>query len=442
MAPTISFGIELEFLIEVEHQRDSTTVGPLSKTIPIPPELSIYSSRARQEAAHHVGRTVSETISRNVVVCNVFDQSKAEDFTMWTVAQDYSVMPPSGIRGHWISVELISPAFLSNDVSSFSQIVKVVKSLATSYNIHLNPSCGFHVHCGLGLRKEDRMPLWLLKRLGMLFWAVDPVLSRLHPPERLINPSLAGIRLDSRLASAAGMPSTQKVLDEISEDIYMQPEAHDWKAGQDQEYGLRYLARQGAYTPAGIQQRQSLAAQEDRREHLEKAWRLPWADNAALRRHSSVHGDYPIPQRAPSIRNASAPPLRELLYCSCKPHVGALLSSPGMWRPNYSFGNYRLDRSRQPESRKPTIEFRQAGGTMDARWIVIWTKICIALMEYARNSTMEELMELLNKLEQREVGDYGTSCSVAELLRAIGKGGLADAVKQRFEDVGRKGWYY
>lgn len=61
MASTISFGIEVEILIEFEHRRDitsSTGTDTSPNTIPVSPELPIYSSGITQEASYHAGRIV------------------------------------------------------------------------------------------------------------------------------------------------------------------------------------------------------------------------------------------------------------------------------------------------------------------------------------------------------------------------------------------------
>lgn len=407
---------------------------------PIPSSAYIFSSTAVQEVAKHICDTIYGAGIRNVTISNVIDPSKVPDISKWTVAQDSSIIFPEDLIGDWLNIELISPAYPSASTAALSEVAQVAQCLTAAYHISLNPSCGFHVHCGVGLRQEDRIQLWLLKRLALLFWGVDPVLSRLHPPERLINNSLASIRLESRLTNT----DTQKVLDQISQESDLVPEEPDVKAEEDREVGLQYLTTIG--TPANIsseeQQTLGLHKHKDTRETQEKAWLLPWDDQAALTRLTSVNEYSLLTQRPDTINKANKTHWSKLLSCVSKPQVAVLLTSLETVRPNYSFANYRYEHYWGFETQKPTIEFRHAGGSMDSQWIVTWVKICVALMEYARDTTLEELMGLLEKLEQRETDNYGTNCSVVDLLGEIGKDGLADAVKQRFEDVGRRGWYY
>ncbi|KAL1868906.1 hypothetical protein Daus18300_005742 [Diaporthe australafricana] len=450
MAPTISFGVELEFLVQIERVSvappQAAPMPRATRPKPIPFSAPMFSPAAVQEVANHICNTICGAGVRNVTISNVIDSSKAPYISKWTVAQDASVIFPRNLIGDWLNIELISPPYSSASTTALSEVAKVVQCLATAYHISLNPSCGFHVHCGIGLRQEDRIQLWLLKRLALLFWAVDPVLSRLHPPERLINTSVKSIRLDSRLVDTASMPDTQKILDHMSKEGYLLPQETDAKAEEERELGLHCLTQNE--TPANNspwkQQSMGPQKQKDTRETLEKAWLLPWDDQAALTRHISVNEYSPIPQRPETINNAYEATCSELLLCANKAQIGVLLSSPSTMRPNYSFANYRYEQYWDFSRRNQTVEFRQAGGTMDSQWIATWVKICVGLMEYARDTTMEELMGLSRKLEQRETGNYGTDCSVVDLLGEIGKDGdgLADVVKQRFEDVGRRGWYY
>lgn len=70
-----------------------------------------------------------------------------------------------------------------------------------NFHIHINPSCGFHVHLGVGAR--ERIPTEVLRRFGALVWAAEPLLASLHPPERALSKWAPSVRLTSHLAKGA-----------------------------------------------------------------------------------------------------------------------------------------------------------------------------------------------------------------------------------------------
>ncbi|OTB08685.1 hypothetical protein M426DRAFT_316696 [Hypoxylon sp. CI-4A] len=52
-----------------------------------------------------------------------------------------------------------------------------------------------------------------------------------------------------------------------------------------------------------------------------------------------------------------------------------------------------------------TIEFREAAGTLDARWITTWARICAGAVRWARDASVFEFMRVLDRIYEQEDAD-------------------------------------
>ncbi|KAI1338595.1 putative amidoligase enzyme-domain-containing protein [Xylariaceae sp. FL0016] len=82
--------------------------------------------------------------------------------------------------------------------------------------------------------------------------------------------------------------------------------------------------------------------------------------------------------------------LDEILKADSAAAVSALVSPPlgsdGEFdpghRPNYNFVNYAPEALALEYEHGTTVEFREAGGTVDVEWVVTWGKICTGIMKW------------------------------------------------------------
>ncbi|KAI1739263.1 hypothetical protein F4680DRAFT_466427 [Xylaria scruposa] len=70
-------------------------------------------------------------------------------------------------------------------------------------------------------------------------------------------------------------------------------------------------------------------------------------------------------------------------------------------RANYNFQAYELDRL-DLSGWARTIEFREAGGSLDPDWIVTWVKICVGMMRFCRDASVIDFITVLERVVREE----------------------------------------
>ncbi|KFA74581.1 hypothetical protein S40288_08139 [Stachybotrys chartarum IBT 40288] len=181
----VSFGVELEFLIGV---------GPKNQD----PDAAISNQLApfRDDSEDVVEALKTCLRDNGIPVTEVADMpSHNGDFDIeaerrfhgsqiqrWTVGQDLTVQDCAKGSYAWVGVEIASPASYAFD-EAFDMVKLVVYLVTRNFRCRVNPTCGFHVHIGNGQR---RMDLRALRNFCALWWAAEPLLSMLHPPERSV----------------------------------------------------------------------------------------------------------------------------------------------------------------------------------------------------------------------------------------------------------------
>ncbi|KAI0429305.1 hypothetical protein F5Y09DRAFT_310723 [Xylaria sp. FL1042] len=88
---------------------------------------------------------------------------------------------------------------------------------------------------------------------------------------------------------------------------------------------------------------------------------------------------------------------------------------------------------------KRTVEFREAAGTTDAEWIVTWSRICVGLMRFCRDASVDDFIYVLHKLshqEERVSAGKEITWDVCDLLEYIGLFAEAAIVRRREKELG------
>lgn len=138
-----------------------------------------------------------------------------------------------------------------------------------------------------------------------------------------------------------------------------------------------------------------------------------------------------------------------LLACDTAAAVGTLLVAPGengfddelSQRLNYNFKAYAAYTlaGTAVSAEKRTIEFREAGGSLDAEWIVTWSKICVGILKFCRDSKPAEYVRVLGRVVKQEdrTRDGGSvRYDVADLLEDLCLFGEAAVVRRRERELG------
>ena len=98
----------------------------------------------------------------------------------------------------------------------------------------------------------------------------------------------------------------------------------------------------------------------------------------------------------------------EIMACGGRragPSVGVLLSSAGHERLNYTFQSYTPFGYNVEFLSRRTIEFREAGGTLDSDWAITWSSICVGIVDWCRKPSLFRFLDVLERLKAQEDRD-------------------------------------
>ncbi|TGJ83977.1 hypothetical protein E0Z10_g4759 [Xylaria hypoxylon] len=111
-------------------------------------------------------------------------------------------------------------------------------------------------------------------------------------------------------------------------------------------------------------------------------------------------------------------------------------------RLNYNFAayaSYTLN-SGMRSGEKRTIEFREAGGSLDPEWIILWDKICVGIMRFCRDASVSEFLTVLEKVireeERQRTGGKQVRYDVCDLLEDICLFTEATIIRRRERETG------
>lgn len=303
----------------------------------------------------------------------VLDGDENVKYCKWQVSYDSTInnlLPKEESKAlDWHGIELISP-ILDADTAE-TTIQNVMNCIKGAFHVHINPSCGLHVHLGVGA--GERIPTDVLRRFGALIWAAEPLMASLHPPERALNEQTRSIRLESRLARGY-----------TKENVIPDGKVHP-------------------ITPPG---RLESRWQRVLDQNVEESYGVPWDDRQAIARHELyVHqeGDK-LRERPEPIMKGIFPAALHLLQCDTSRQVAWLLAcvsdDPNPFKPslrgNFAFNNYLA-----PHNECPTVEVRLAAGSFDPDWVAAWTTICTKLFQFAKDKSDKYTLCLLEHMNDK-----------------------------------------
>ncbi|KAI0185998.1 hypothetical protein EV127DRAFT_440225 [Xylaria flabelliformis] len=70
-------------------------------------------------------------------------------------------------------------------------------------------------------------------------------------------------------------------------------------------------------------------------------------------------------------------------------------------RANYNFTAYELESLLLPGWMR-TIEFREAGGSLDPEWIITWINICVGMLRFCRDASVVDFITVLERVIREE----------------------------------------
>ena len=283
-----------------------------------------------------------------------------ESFDAWNVVPDQSVELPIDLTHAYyplkhVGVEINSPVFVDAE-TAFEEIRAVVVAINESFRTAVPPCCGFHVHVGYG-----GVPLKLrpVQRIASLLFVAESLLDTIHASSRLGNSYCLGTRQISESYKTRKSNGSGGSQQSEAEHKALQHAELSWEEVDKKRTKPTYGYWSGLRRIGSNENPPSRALANEYWSH-----RQP---DAHLTRRE--------------IRNR----VRKILRATDTSSVAKLMS-PGSTRGAYNFANLARkpsspdpDSTPTPATAKPTIEFRQAAGTLDEDWIVVWCKICLAL---------------------------------------------------------------
>ncbi|KAG9255157.1 uncharacterized protein F5Z01DRAFT_621261 [Emericellopsis atlantica] len=441
--PRASFGVELEFLVaERKYGRDMDPDSANAHRLP-----PLYDR----------GET-------RVVMTELFKdkgiplREPGDPPTMgWLIECDPTCAELHEKGYAWEEFEISSPACFARE-AAFLMIRLVVSLITSHFRCRVNASTGFHVHVGNGF---NRIPLQVARSFASLWWAVEPLLSILHPPERAfgtpfgngfadsnrrLNVSRVNQNREAADAIEAICNSTrfergrERFLGETVQAVDKAPDRTpwwhppapiDWPSGPYEPF----------FGPANIpnpnfnaQQHQAELENPDTNPFLKSSRRGPpeippalgdAPAAASLIRHfrptKTTHSlkDFiltPMPERSVPIRPEDYgkfvpfrkyvwSAIKELASCDRGTQQLAELLMPPMVSKYVNFnwlfytsGTFPLEcPPTPPDMPRNTVEMREAMGSLDPTWIITWAKICVGLYEFSQNADPAHLMQVIHR---------------------------------------------
>ncbi|CAJ2501410.1 Uu.00g042630.m01.CDS01 [Anthostomella pinea] len=497
----VTFGAELEFLIPT---LDRGVDDPHAHVKELTPVLRIPNraykgkgmvSNKVNDREEYVLERVRKLISKNLNITVGNDASSLmpdADFTAkviagyhhWAVDTDGSVNEPNMEKNNWVAVEVQSPvAFASPE--AFDAVNHVASLISGAFRCRVNASCDVHVHVG---QREERFPLELIRRIGALSFAAEPLLFTLQNPSRRANVYCQSLRERGYIARGR---------------VVKCPHDPGRRVPEPDTTCLHYIGRERRHGEDKISTREknmedtTIAAFGATRQagHFEPFQNPPYpasaelgptveaevSDDATLRIEENFQpytaaGNKPtrtrtIPRiqmptytkeqlkdfdaeiveysvtglsfevdRGSSGFGGGTMAEHELgvfegtrrIFNSPSSCAIARLLHPG-GRPSISFSAYTCGKlTGGPEAGKRTIEFRLAEGTLDGEWIATWSKICVGFVRFAMHASVDEYVEALNNcdLASKQPGKY----DVIDFIDDIGLPAEAEVAEKRIKN--------
>ncbi|OTB07799.1 hypothetical protein M426DRAFT_8398 [Hypoxylon sp. CI-4A] len=359
------------------------------------------------EMIKHVERTILNFVaklpetSRGEVV--YFEDEKSQgDYQTWMVVIDDSIMPESSYKPlSWAPLEVVSPAMYVSE-GAFREVQAVVNMIRDTFRTAVPPSCGLHVHVGMG---AQLFPVETLKRLGALCWAADLLLGQMHPLARQRNDFCLGVRYWSVLADI--MKDSSDKTSKLHEDV--NPNEGDTHNKHEMVHVQpRRLATEFNRTFARDMHATEIC------EELEAGNNIFFSTNF----------DTP-----PTLEVGILEGVRRISVCKDWDSVANLLSICG--RGAYNFRNYSDFARYHEECTKNTVEFRQAAGSLDGLWVATYARIVAGIAQFARTADSDTFSRLVHDCHDGETNNIGYD--ILDLLIDLGLTEEAKIVQCRLE---------
>ncbi|KAI0424523.1 putative amidoligase enzyme-domain-containing protein [Xylaria sp. FL1042] len=402
-------GVELEFIIfyttsdQPIPDKDSARYGPVYEIplpIPIPSgfDWGVEDVSTALEAPL-IRQRVADVITAAGFKAKAQTQAKmdGDTFDAWSVVPDVSLKLPLHIGQAYaplkaVGVELNSPAFDAGP-AAFEEISAVVKAINAAFRTIVPPCCGFHVHVGRGRAPLELRPV---QRTVSLLWLAENLLTTLHPSCR------QGNKYCQHLGFASNLVGNME--EEEVQNAYEGKETEKTEESDGGE-GTKHAALSWDRVDKNRQ----------KPTYFRRMYRLGVTDTTPSRSFAEDFGlqlrDHEewFPSKLERIAIA-----RKVLGTSDLNEMANIVSR-GV-RGAYNFMNLLAEKDKG----KPTIEFRQAAGSLDEDWIIVWAKICLALCGPAVvESSDDALFQLLYDCAESE-DNNAQKYNVFDLLHDIG----------------------
>lgn len=236
----LTFGVELECIVRYDPKIYKAELraaeGKIWDTEPSPTLHGKYGFLVR--------RHMIEFLNRNGISTNSCQET---GFSKWTVDTDGTVFPID-TTGSWYAIELISPVLFFSP-ASLKEVETVVELLASEFHLHVNESCGLHVHMG----NENRgFNIRTLKSFCSMISVFEHQLNSLHPPHRLQNEHAKSTSRAFRAGATSGEKSS--IIDTLGhvDDIILQFHLTDSNE-MNKSMAFNFLNLSESYTDHPIQ---------------------------------------------------------------------------------------------------------------------------------------------------------------------------------------------
>ncbi|KAI1374365.1 hypothetical protein F4677DRAFT_425893 [Hypoxylon crocopeplum] len=406
---------------------------------------------------------------------------KRNQYDAWALKYDSSISPDRKLY-KFFSVEITSPAERALP-AAFYAVHYALNLLNSRYRTSVNSSCGMHVHVGDGV---EPMPIEHLRRVMGLFFAADPLLACLHPPERRLNYYSASIRERSRMAHQEDLWGNDDPDEHYSANACCQryigagmrfgESPISWR---EKNHPLKHVVafeqtrEPGHFEPFYIEQDGDKTEKPKENEWDGPAFQtsdLPLKSDedleidSRIKRHlKNVDGNNTTGISAPYVSTQKR--THRFLYPEFVTEdietsrafgmMGKVDSDPGVFvgvdtifgsgsacnldwlvgnlsRPNYNISAYKCWFQELRGTTPPTIEFREAAGTTSGLWAEIWARICVGLTHFAIHAPVDEYLSALHNIDQGR--EEKTPYDLLDLLDQAGLFAEARYVEQRLKN--------
>ncbi|KAI1078231.1 hypothetical protein F5B20DRAFT_233588 [Whalleya microplaca] len=460
-----TFGVEIECLVPWLY---NDQLDPHRHVKGLPPVLRFRRGSIDEDGEDEVYFAIESLLHRYGIHVRASHIGAANKgiYSNWIIEDDSTVYEPFLSGYHWIPVELVSPVEFDIPVA-YDAVTYVFSLITKRMRVLINPSCGLHVHVGLG---PEIMPLGSFKRVAAICWAAESLLQTLHHPWRRVAYWCRPQRVMSRLSRRSDVQPGHIVWNGVSRSAadcvrYLATDVRhgelpiSWREqhrSQDVISAFETTRQSGHYepfraprpsdepysptNPGNEVSSQGKAAQDaaDANDTDNK----PKITNAPVSGTSDGHFRSARKRNIPRIAfphytkeklqqfrynlteyGAASPDneyeqqgndpgvwegVRQIFGCQSSCEVAHLMHT-GHRGSNVNFTHYSCAEL-LISGQKRTVEFRGAEGSTDPQWVATWARICVGLVKFAINAPESAFLDLLSHCAIAETEDGVYDC--------------------------------